>query len=127
MDDQQGNLIDGTARARQWRRSRARSSAATDGVEQHSDAPKSIASSLLVPAEMPGLETANIQAATDDAIDRRPREARRSAAEHVNPFLVSGLEEGTFTSGGSLLRRRSASRTPGAKRRGIGFAARIIR
>jgi hypothetical protein len=50
--DEQGKVIDGTARARQWRRSRPKSAADTDGAEAHSDAPKSIASSLLVPAEM---------------------------------------------------------------------------
>jgi hypothetical protein len=52
MDNEQGKVIDGTARARHWRRSRAKPSADGAGSEAHSDAPKSIASSLLVPAEM---------------------------------------------------------------------------
>lgn len=53
MDDQQGNLIDGTARARQWRRSRSKAGGAGDpGGEARSEAPKRIASSLLVPADM---------------------------------------------------------------------------
>src|SRR5260370_41714785 len=52
MDEEQGKVIDGTARARQWRGSRPKSSADTDGTEAHSDAPKGIAASLLVPAEM---------------------------------------------------------------------------
>ncbi len=52
MDDQPGNVIDGTARARQWRRSRSEARASADETELRSDAPKSIASSLLVPADM---------------------------------------------------------------------------
>ena len=51
MDDQQGNVIDGTARAGHWRRSRPKQHARGEGVEPRSDAPKSIASSLLVPAD----------------------------------------------------------------------------
>ena len=52
MDDQQGNVIDGTARARQWRLARSPARAESDGAEARSDAPKSIAGSLLVPADM---------------------------------------------------------------------------
>ena len=53
MDDQSGNVIDGTARARQWRRSRSKAGGSADGTsEARSAAPKSIASSLLVPADM---------------------------------------------------------------------------
>src|SRR5947209_6317637 len=53
MDDQNGNVIDGTERARQWRRSRSKADRAGDPAsEARSAAPKSIASSLLVPAEM---------------------------------------------------------------------------
>lgn len=53
MDDQNGNVIDGTERARQWRRSRSNADRACDpGGEARSEAPKSIASSLLVPADM---------------------------------------------------------------------------
>ena len=52
MDDQQGHVIDGTARARQWRRSKAKARPAPDATETRSDAPKSFAGSLLVPAEM---------------------------------------------------------------------------
>ena len=51
MDDQQGNVIDGTARAGHWRRSRPKQHARGESVEPRSDAPKSIASSLLVPAD----------------------------------------------------------------------------
>lgn len=52
MDEEQGKVIDGTARARHWRRSRSESPAAADGDSPRSEAPKSIASSLLVPADM---------------------------------------------------------------------------
>ena len=52
MDDQQGNVIDGTERARQWRRSRVKTDSPPEGSEARSDAPKSLAGSLLVPAEM---------------------------------------------------------------------------
>lgn len=52
MDDQQGNIIDGTARARQWRLARSETPAATEDAATRSDAPKSIAGSLLVPADM---------------------------------------------------------------------------
>ena len=52
MDDQQGHVIDGTARARQWRRSKPKTGSAPDAPETRSDAPKSFAGSLLVPADM---------------------------------------------------------------------------
>ena len=52
MDDQQENVIDGTSRARQWRRATSTTRSATDDAAARSDAPKSIAGSLLVPAEM---------------------------------------------------------------------------
>ncbi len=55
MDEEPGKVIDGTARARHWRRSRPRSTAETEGPLGHSEAPKSIASSLLVqPATLEG-------------------------------------------------------------------------
>lgn len=53
MDREPENVIDGTARAHQWRRSRPKTVAgAPDSGEVRSDAPKSIAGSLLVPAEL---------------------------------------------------------------------------
>jgi hypothetical protein len=52
MEDQQGNVIDGTARARQWRGSKPKGRPAPESAETRSDAPKSFAGSLLVPAEM---------------------------------------------------------------------------
>ena len=81
MEDESGKLIDGTARARQWRRSRS-ASARAEGPETRSAAPKSIAASLLVPAEMlgpaasPGSDAAHIASATDEV------------SAHINPFLM---------------------------------------
>jgi hypothetical protein len=99
MDDQQGNVIDGTARARQWRRSRSKSPADVNGGEPHSEAPKSIASSLLVPADM--LDGALVSAgeasprggAVGDAVVAEPPgatavgEAFAAATSHDNLFL----------------------------------------
>jgi hypothetical protein len=51
MDEEQRKVIDGTARARQWRRSRQQPSA-PDGDRPHSEAPKRIAASLLVPSNI---------------------------------------------------------------------------
>jgi hypothetical protein len=98
MDDQRGNVIDGTARARQWRLARSKARAAADGDEARSDAPKSIAGSLLVPADMlpaafPGERphgharsgvTGRPPQPGTPTVDRPPdRDAR-----HQNPFLV---------------------------------------
>ena len=52
MDEEPGKVIDVTARARHWRGSRPRPSPEADGDEARASAPKSLASSLLVPAEM---------------------------------------------------------------------------
>jgi hypothetical protein len=51
MDEEHGKVIDGTARTRQWRRSRSKAPLDAEGGPP-SEAPKSIASSLLVPADM---------------------------------------------------------------------------
>src|SRR5450755_1744167 len=99
MDDQNGNVIDGTERARQWRRSRSKAAAA---AEPNSDAPKSIASSLLVPAELVSAITSqtagedsfatdeSVRAATGAADTRSVAAARVSDAKHhhPNPFLA---------------------------------------
>ena len=94
MEDESGKLIDGTARARQWRRSRS-ASARAEGPETRSAAPKSIAASLLVPAEMlgpaasPGSDAAHIATATDEV------------SAHINPFLMPeafGAGDGRDTS-----------------------------
>jgi hypothetical protein len=99
MDDQNGNVIDGTERARQWRRSRSKAAAA---AEPNSDAPKSIASSLLVPAELVSAITSqtagedsvatdeNVRAAAGTADARSVAAARFSDEKHhhPNPFLA---------------------------------------
>ena len=98
MDDQQGHVIDGTARARQWRGSKPKAGSAADAPETRSDAPKSFAGSLLVPADMlpaaftPDERSENQQgraAAPPTRADADP--GARAADEngvHQNPFLV---------------------------------------
>jgi hypothetical protein len=95
----QGNVIDGTARARQWRRSRPKSGTAAESTETRADAPKSIAGSLLVPAEM--LSSAippdeHLNGSEDGRAATPPSRANAGAGErespetgvHQNPFLV---------------------------------------
>jgi hypothetical protein len=97
MDDLQGNVIDGTARARQWRLARSKARAESDGAEARSDAPKSIAGSLLVPADMlsmgvPGNDAGGgaendataVPTSPDVAVTRVPQ----NGTTHENPFLV---------------------------------------
>jgi hypothetical protein len=100
MDDQQGNVIDGTARARQWRRSRSNAARATDeGAEARSDAPKSIAGSLLVPADMLSAGTPLDEQLSGDERSRAtvqpadyggvtPGSWPSTDAVHQNPFLA---------------------------------------
>ena len=99
MDDKSGNVIDGTARARQWRRSRSKArSEENGGTDIRSDAPKSFASSLLVPADMvhgvlgPAAEQ---QSALGDGLDGEHDETDAGAPnptvgppERRNPFLA---------------------------------------
>lgn len=95
MDDQQGNVFDGTARSREWRRRRSNARSAADAGEPRSEAPKSIAGSLMVPAHMldgtlpadqPATrnQQAALQRGTTTAVDGA------SSAERArrNPFLV---------------------------------------
>jgi hypothetical protein len=99
MDDQNGNVIDGTERARQWRRPRPKSPATAESTETRADAPKSIAGSLLVPAEMlssaitpdqhlngneQGRAAAHLPRANAGADERGSPET----SVHQNPFLV---------------------------------------
>lgn len=101
MTDQQGTLIDGTARARQWRRSRPESAVGDDTGERRSDAPRSIASSLLVPADMlvrddPSVASLDIRSGSDEPVARASasllvRETAGAAEDHhTNPFLTPG-------------------------------------
>jgi hypothetical protein len=98
MNDQQGNVIDGTARARQWRGSKSKVRSGADETEARADAPKSFAGSLLVPAEMltpasPPEERVN--GSTEGRTENPPQASCRTADElsaqtrlHENPFLV---------------------------------------
>ncbi len=123
MDDQQGNVIDGTARARQWRGSRSNSRAGAEETEPRSDAPKSIASSLLVPAEMVhevapptvGDEAhrggqPKVASEARDPAAHAPSGATIEGTDHQNPFLASEFT-GIATTGAltRYSRRRSIS------------------
>jgi hypothetical protein len=99
MDDQQGHVIDGTARARQWRRSKPKAGSGPDAPETRSDAPKSFAGSLLVPADMLPAAVAPDERLSENQQGRAaapspPADAdpgARATAEngvHQNPFLV---------------------------------------
>ena len=99
MDDQQENVFDVTARARQRRRSRPTAPSGKDAEGPRSDAPKSIAGSLLVPAEMLAGSLPAGQAAAENGQAALPRDAATavdgaSAAERSrrNPFLVPPVE-----------------------------------
>ena len=103
MDDQSGKVIDGTARARHWRRSRTETRADDRETEVRSDAPKGFAASLLVPADMldgvPGdiadLSTAATVSARDGTTEedgRGTEGASAEAPEHRNPFLMPEAE-----------------------------------
>jgi hypothetical protein len=106
MDDQQGNVIDGTARARQWRLVRSKTRSASDGAEVRSDAPKSIAGSLLVPAGMLSIGGTDDDGAADSGVTEVAaasevalEDAPPIVGSHQNPFLVAEepTSEGTKT------------------------------
>ena len=98
MDDKPGNVIDGTARARQWRRSRSKALAEENGSPDiRSDAPKSFASSLLVPADMvhgvlsPAAEqkkALRLDGEHDETDDAGAANATVGPPERRNPFLT---------------------------------------
>jgi hypothetical protein len=99
MDDKHGNVIDGTERARQWRRSRPKSGTAAESTQTRADAPKSIAGSLLVPAEMlssaippdehlNGSEHGRVAAPIPRANAGAGEPASPETGAHQNPFLV---------------------------------------
>ena len=93
MDDQRKNVIDGTARAQQWRRARPK----TAHDEARSNAPTSIASSLLVPGEAdlePAIADHSLAASVDPSTaqptnDASSTDGARTSARHENPFLSS--------------------------------------
>jgi hypothetical protein len=103
MDDQSGKVIDGTARARHWRRSQTETRADDRDTEVRSDAPKGFAASLLVPADMldgvpadiADLSTAATVSAQDGTSEEDGRGAEGASAEapeHRNPFLMPEAE-----------------------------------
>jgi len=121
MSEQQGKVIDGTARASHWRRSSPSSTPDADASPGHSEAPKNIASSLLVPAHMllEGTAATASTGAGHDALGDGPREpptglvARAPVAAddlHVNLFLAAGRAAELAATPGeaSLLRRVQA-------------------
>jgi len=91
MDEEQGNVIDGTTRARQWRSSGRKPP--EDARELRADAPKSIASSLLVPADMLGATAAppaqNGASPEDDT-------SQRSAAAGSGNGATAGANHNLF-------------------------------
>ena len=98
MDDQHGHVIDGTARARQWRRARSATPAADEAESRpRSDAPKNIAGSLLVPAEMLSRASAVDEPAKGHATTRTPATGASASTSvdermHRNPFLAPDAE-----------------------------------
>ena len=103
MDDQSGKVIDGTARARHWRRSRTETRGEDRETEVRSDAPKGFAASLLVPADMldgvpPDIAdvstaaTGSAQHGTSEEDGRRAEDASAAAPDHRNPFLMPEAE-----------------------------------
>jgi hypothetical protein len=91
MDDEPGKVIDGTARARHWRRSQPDSAAERNVPQNHSEAPKSIASSLLVPPAIFEGEAAPLAGEEPPDGDGLTAAASRHApdvvAAHRNLFL----------------------------------------
>ena len=121
MSEQQGKVIDGTARASHWRRSSPSSTPTTDASPGHSEAPKNIASSLLVPAHMllDGTAAAASTGAGHETLGERPGEpptglvARAPGTAddlHVNLFLAAerAAELAATPGEASLLRRVQA-------------------
>ena len=103
MDDQSGKVIDGTARARHWRRSRTETRGEDRETEVRSDAPKGFAASLLVPANMldgvpPDIAdvstaaTGSAQHGTSEEDGHRAEDASAAAPDHRNPFLMPEAE-----------------------------------
>ena len=90
MDEQLGNVIDGTARARHWRGSRPQSTAEAELPQGHSEAPKSIASTLLVPPAMVDGEFASalgVEHAKSGADRSAPSDESGLASGHRNLFV----------------------------------------
>jgi hypothetical protein len=121
MSEEQGKVIDGTARASHWRRSSPSSRSDGDAPPGHSEAPKNIASSLLVPAHMllDGTAATASTGAGHETLGERPGEpltgfvARAPGTAddlHVNVFLAAerAAELAATPGEASLLRRVQA-------------------
>jgi hypothetical protein len=123
MDDQQGNVIDGTERARQWRRSGSKAAPENRGDGQgRSDAPKSIAASLLVPAEMleATLVVANeapvaARAPSRDEEGESPARPPANTEQRVNPFLLPDAAAPSAQAPPGRARIRSSIRSLGSR------------
>jgi hypothetical protein len=98
MDEEQGKVIDGTARARQWRRSRANPPTASDDREPHAAAPKSIASSLLVPGSM--LDDLAVPSAEEASPRERPQDGALAGGGELQSdgreAFAAGVDENLF-------------------------------
>jgi hypothetical protein len=118
MSEQQGKVIDGTARASHWRRSSLSSTPDADASPGHSEAPKNIAASLLVPAHMllDGTAATASTGTEHKTLGEGPGEhppglvarAPGTAEDlHVNLFLAAerALERAATPGEASLLRR----------------------
>ena len=117
MDDERGHVIDGTERASQWRRSRPAPPAGEQADEPRSDAPKSIASSLLVPADLvqttvpasnatsPGRGIVE-QGETPSEHAGAPSDLASAKPEHRNPFLAQESADAPAAHGTSGPSRR---------------------
>ena len=118
MDDEPGHVIDGTERASQWRRSRSTAPAGEQADEPRSEAPKSIASSLLVPADLvqTTIAESNATAAPGEGLVERggvPSEHEGASSdsptarpEHRNPFLAQQSADAVASHGKSGPSRR---------------------
>jgi hypothetical protein len=119
MSEQQGKVIDGTARASHWRRSSPSSTPDADPSPGHSEAPKNIAASLLVPAHMllDGTAATAATGAGTETLGERPGEpptglvARAPGTAddlHVNLFLAAERAAELAATPASPLRRVQA-------------------
>lgn len=113
MDEEQGNVIDGTTRARQWRSSARKP--AEDASELRADAPKSIASSLLVPA---GMLDATAAPPAQDGASRPDETSPRSVAAGSGNGAAGGANHNLFLAADAAVEQprwrqsRAGSRAP---------------
>ena len=131
MDDEHGIVIDGTARAGAWRRSR---STPRSEAEERLDAPKSLASSLLIPAELmqasvtaePGRRTSDGEEVGEAGPPARLRS--ELAAGQPRPRGLSGraIPAATAHARRGRTSQELLARTPRQQRRATGFVGRAV-